>query len=100
MDENSANDANLSEIGRHIERIGSQLRKLPRQSDAYAQGLEDIEAYYERTVQLRQYTIDALRGDVADAQRRVAWLRNTAIIMLLVLAASCWAVAALNPQRG
>lgn len=76
MDETSANDANFSELGRHIERIGTRLRKLDRGGIAYEQGIEDLEDYYERTVQLRQYTIDSLKDEVAESRLQHAALKR------------------------
>lgn len=90
MEETEANDANFTELGRHIERLGVRLRKLDRGSTAYEQGVEDIEAYYERTIQLRQYTIDALKLEMTDARLKYTALRRTlgliiAVIIFIVL---------------
>ena len=103
MNETSANEANFTELGRHIERIGTRLRKLDRGSIAYEQGVEDLEDYYERTVQLRQYTIDALTDEVAESRRQHAALkralRSTAAVLLTLCGVSSlvyWKLLALE----
>ena len=78
MDENTANEANIEELGRHISRIGARLRA--KATNGYDQGLEDLEAYYERTVQLRQYTIDTLRDEVKEARHRLSRFRTLVLV--------------------
>ena len=85
MEETEANDANFTELGRHIERLGVRLRKMDRGSAAYEQGIEDVEDYYERTIQLRQYTIDALKLEMTDAQLKYAAMKRTLGLIIAVL---------------
>ena len=90
MPETSANEANFDELGRHIERLGLRLRKMHKGTDEYTQSLEDLEAYYERTVQLRQYSIDTLRIELKDAITRYSRLRNVVLLVAFVILCTSW----------
>jgi hypothetical protein len=92
MQETSANEANFDELGRNIERLGVRLRKLHKGSDEYTQSLQDLEDYYERTVQLRQYSIDTLREELKDAFARHSKFRNAVFLVLFVILSTGGAV--------
>ena len=91
MSQNSANDANFVELGRHIERVGAKLRRLERGTPAYEQSVEDSEDYYERVIQLRQYSIDTLQLEADEARARFSRL-CIAVVATIVLAGAGAAV--------
>jgi len=101
MPENSANEANMTELRRHIKRIGNRLENLDRGSVAYEQGIADVEDYYERIIQLRQYTINDLSEDVLQIEGKYTALKRSlcmaVTVLLLLLGGSTgiyWTIAA------
>ena len=58
MADNEAARANFEELKGHIELASKRIRALQPGTDSYNQSLEDLEDYYERTVQLRKMQAD------------------------------------------
>lgn len=88
MADNDANRANFQELKGHIDLASKRIRALQPGTDAYTQSLEDLEDYYERTVQLRKIQADTAleeRDDVRHASSRTTSRLLTIIIVLLAV---------------
>lgn len=78
MADNEAARANFEELKGHIDLASKRIRALQPGTESHTQSLEDLEDYYERTVQLRK-----IQADTAITERDEA--RNNASQTILVL---------------
>ena len=73
--ENSANRANYDEINGHLTIIKAKLAKNTDAPPAHL--VEDLEDYYERAVQMRQYRITTLEEQLKETNKRAINSSNT-----------------------
>lgn len=88
MADNDAARANFEELKGHIDLASKRIRALAPGTEAHAQTLEDLEDYYERTVQLRRIQADTAleeRDEARAAGTRMAFFLTLVICFLLVL---------------
>ncbi len=91
MADNDAARANFEELKGHIDLASKRIRALQPGEEKYAQSLEDLEDYYERTVQLRRIQADTAIEERDEAKRsaarKVAAMTAALIAMAAALAA-------------
>lgn len=88
MADNEAARANFEELKGHIDLALKRVRALAPGTEAREQTLEDLEDYYERTVQLRKIQADTAleeRNDARAASARMLSLLLSVIACLLAL---------------
>ena len=78
MADNEAARANFEELKGHIDLASKRIRALQPGTESHAQSLEDLEDYYERTVQLRK-----IQADTALTERDEARVAASQTIMVL-----------------
>ena len=86
MGDNEANRANFEELKGHIDLASKRLKALQPGTETHTQSLEDLEDYYERTVQLRRIQADTAIEERDDMRRglQTASVRMVLIITLLL----------------
>ncbi len=87
MADNDAARANFEELKGHIDLASKRIRALQPGSEAHAQSLEDLEDYYERTVQLRKLQADTAveeRNDIKNAAKKTEMALMLVIVTLIV----------------
>lgn len=86
MADNEANRANFEELKGHIDLASKRLKALQPGTEPHTQSLEDLEDYYERTVQLRRIQADTALEERDDMRRglQTATARMVLIITLLL----------------
>tara|TARA_B110000902_G_scaffold213124_2_gene244483 strand:+ start:1587 stop:1985 length:399 start_codon:yes stop_codon:yes gene_type:complete len=89
MADNDANRANFEELKGHIDLASKRIRALQPGTDNYTQTVEDLEDYYERTVQLRKIQADtalAERDEVRQMACKTTFrLRFTIVVLFAVI---------------
>ena len=81
--ENSANRANYDEINGHLTIIKAKLAKNTDAPPAHL--VEDLEDYYERAVQMRQYRITTLEEQLKETNERAIKSSNAMRLVTLRL---------------
>lgn len=85
MADNSAARANFEELKGHIELASKRIRALQPGTEAYGQSLEDLEDYYERTVQLRKIQADTAIEERNEIKRTANAITVTLISIIIIL---------------
>ena len=88
MADNSAARANFEELKGHITLASKRIKALEPGTDAYNQSLEDLEDYYERTIQLRKLQADTAleeRNETIKKFKMTALFYNLFVLLLFVV---------------
>ena len=88
MADNDAARANFEELKGHIDLASKRVRALAPGTESHTQTLEDLEDYYERTVQLRKIQADTAieeRNEALASGARAQFKFFVVIILLLTV---------------
>ena len=88
MADNEAARANFEELKGHIDLASKRIRALQPGSESHAQSLEDLEDYYERTVQLRKIQAETAlteRDEARNFAAQTIYMLFGVILALLVI---------------
>lgn len=88
MADNAAAKANFEELAAHIDLASKRVKALTPGSDGYNQGVEDLEDYYERTLQLRRMQAETAlheRNTAMAAIDRIDFVYRAVVLALVVL---------------
>lgn len=88
MADNDAARANFEELKGHIDLASKRVRALAPGTENHTQSLEDLEDYYERTVQLRKIQADTAieeRNEAIKSSARSQFKLLVIIFLLLAL---------------
>ena len=87
MADNDAARANFEELKGHIDLASKRVRALAPGTETHTQSLEDLEDYYERTVQLRKIQADTAIEERNEARASGARTRLQLVCVILFLVA-------------
>lgn len=85
MADNEAARANFEELQGHIDLASKRIKALKPGTENYNQTLEDLEDYYERTVQLRKIQADTAIEERNEAQKSAKSLTSLLFLIIVVL---------------
>ena len=98
MADNEAARANFEELKGHIELASKRIRALQPGTDSYNQSLEDLEDYYERTVQLRKMQADTAIEERNQIKSYVTTITLFSFLTVVMFAAIVAQFSKLDPD--
>lgn len=86
MADNDAAKANFEELKGHIDLASKRIKALQPGTENYNQSVEDLEDYYERTIQLRKMQAETALRERDEAQQNAFKTKYFLFLIICILA--------------